>query len=130
MPEFDGSPKVCDSIKEDLHSADKKTRLSALTRIWADRITHHIAEVKNILRYDSDPEMRARSAWVLDNLSDMSSKDVLLTALYDDDAVVRSNAGWALVHLGSDVAEDVRRVLQMAEGDETRQMALMILQRI
>jgi HEAT repeat protein len=124
MPEFDAS------IKQDLRSADKKKRLSALTRIWADRLGDHMDEVKNMLRDDPDPEIRARSAWVLDVFSDMSAKDVLLTALYDHDGAVRSNAGWALVHLGRDVAEDVSRVLQTSDSDETREMAQMILQRI
>ena len=118
------------SLREALQSADKERRLTALSEIWVNRDRAYLDDVTDLLRADPDAEIRARSAWVLDNLRDLATKDFLLEALNDRDRNVRSNAGWALVRLGRDVAEDVKRVLTLTKNDETREMAELVLQRI
>lgn len=118
------------SISKDLNSKDKQRRLSGISRVWFEKDPHHRDEVKQLLCSDPDPEIRARSAWVLDNFCDFSTKNVLLDALNDGDRNVRSNAGWALVHLGKDVREDVERVLRQTTSEDTREMAHLILLRI
>jgi hypothetical protein len=125
-----GSPISRSLIRAHLTSGDKNRRLLVLSQIWINRDLDYLNEVKHLLRSDPDPEIRAKSAWVLDNYRDISSKDILLDALNDHDRNVRYNAGCALMHLGRDVVEDVQRVLRLTESHDTREMANMILLRI
>ena len=118
------------NIEKDLSSPDKQRRMLALLYIWINRDARYLSPVKDLLVRDPDQEVRARCAWVLDHLRDITAADALLEALSDGDWGVRSNAGWGLVHLGPEISERVTSVLRESHSDEAREMAALVLQRL
>ena len=118
------------AIENDLISSDPDARIFAITRIALEGVARYLDQLIATLGTDSEPEVRARAAWALDNLNDATAMRALIQALSDSDWNVRSNAGWALVHLGEVVADDVREVAAENPNPDAREMAILILNRI
>ncbi|HRF93550.1 MAG TPA: HEAT repeat domain-containing protein [Aggregatilineales bacterium] len=84
---------------------------------------------------DPDEDVRAYSAWALDQLSKPETIPALLNALNDTSFDVRSHAGWALVHLARRTIPDmilpeVIDILSESDHEGARQMAYLILHNI
>ncbi len=125
-----GPARSQQEIEQDLVSPDAARRLKAITRVASEKDSSYLERLGDILRSDSDSQIRARAAWALDNICDVRAKSVLLEALTDVDWNVRSNAGWALVHLGANVKVDVRKIATQSQNRGAREMAHLVLERI
>jgi hypothetical protein len=112
-----------------LENIELEERLEGLSWVARHKYKNFTGDVLQLLQEDTDPEVRAKSAWVLDILQSQSTIPALIDALWDTDFSVRSSAGWALVHQGEAAVAGVIEVLR--HGDkEAREIAYQVLRRI
>lgn len=103
--------------------------------IGKSRVYELIHATIKILESDDDDDVRAMTAWALDQLGSPDTVPALTKAMYDSSFGVRSNVGWALVHIGRRVfpnlvVPDVIEILKDTSNYDARQMAYLILTRI
>jgi hypothetical protein len=113
-----------------LQSTSSRERHQGLMKARRTKGSQHLERILELLRTDTDAEIRALAAFALDELCDSRAKHGLLSALEDPDWTVRSRAGWGLVHLGQSIREDVAGVLNTSRNPDAQAMARLVLNRL
>lgn len=123
------------AIERRLRSDNPDERRVAAVMIGKARHHDYTGALVDLLRDDSNAEVRAMAAFALDLLSSVDAVPALIGAMYDTSFDVRSNAGWALVNLARRVMPllvlpDVIEVLEDEGSPHAQQMACLVLTRI